>query len=1245
MIPMKQSHKSLVLILGMHRSGTSLVAKAAQVAGVDLGDHLMAPASDNPKGFFEDTDVFDFNQRLLNEIDIRWDIPTLLLENSWESSQYAKWVEEAAYFLENRTQQQLLFAIKDPRLCLTAPIWLKAAENVGLTTLFVAVIRNPLDVARSLEVRNKFSINKGLSLWLSYNYLLLELLLERDERRLFIEYQNVLSSPRQEIARLHEFIHEYDVLSSGKECHVEKFVTEFLDLSLSHSASDTDDLKKSVADMAEGKFIVHLYQCCSKFASIAWSEDQAREALRSISPPHIESAFYRQQLGYFKAELRLKDEEIARSAVQNAEFLKVIETKEVERKGLQELRRLKELKVAELESSLSEMTCRLEEAQEAITIIRSSVSFRVGWILTRPISLPYHAVVKPFVNYPQNLRLVPYALYYLVRHPIKSMRMLSQENFRKAYIVFFKQPQLARDVVGRIGRMLHGRSPKVSYGPFAGTRDRNETTDDTQNSVSIFIVNYNGIQHLPDLLKSLYAQDHSDLEIIMVDNASRDDSIKYVQENYPAVKIVALSENVGFAEANNVAAEVATGRYYCLVNNDAVADPVWLSSLVKCIRQSPEIGAVGSKILFWKKYVTIEFQVKSNARDADEIVLDVEALDESATVYRKSFFTWGWGEEKQFECFSGRSIERNAELYFPVCEGQTHVKLRMFSKSPHEVVVVTSVAGVRRDLQVSSGVWQEVELDFSEKLLDPGLSWIINNAGSEATENGEVRDRGFAVPDDDSYDEVEEVTALCGAAMLIRPEVLQGAPVFAGQFFAYFEDTELSRRIVEAGYKLLYCPESRLFHKHASTSSENSPLFRYYVTRNRILFLALHYPETLWKNELAHAKSQLNHLKMYYNSASGSKGDLEFSTSIPQIFEDWERLISKIQDGVLLERKNRFPRIAIFNNFWNTLGGGEHHACVVAQALQRIGPVDLLSGEDFSIAALERQFDVDLKYCRKVILSATELHHDSNATGQYDIFVNSTFSSDLISRARYSYYLVSFPFRLHSRSPGSNSFLQTYRFLANSDYTRRWISRWWNVDSDVLHPSMRIPETKFEDIVKTRLILHVGRFFRTGHNKKQLELVRNFKKLHDEKYLSEEWRLIFVGQVSEIDRDYLDKVRHEAQGYPIEVRNNQSLETLHELYRSAAIYWHATGLCEELDERPDLSEHFGITTIEAMSYGCVPIVINAGGQTKTNLVVTQDNVQRCSKTTRKVSNGSQKRHIYGRVNFHGSRPSGGLWMC
>ena len=645
--------------------------------------------------------------------------------------------------------------------------------------------------------------------------------------------------------------------------------------------------------------------------------------------------------------------------------------------------------------------------------------------------------------------------------------------------------------------------------------------------------------------------------------------------------------------------EIACGRYYCLINNDTYAEPDWLSKLVATIQCNPKIGAVGPKILFWKKFAFIEIKTRAGKMRKSEGLLDIASLEESASVYRKWFFTSGWGEEEALYGTTVRRFSETAQLWFPVCDGQTTVnfRIRALASTESRVEIGSPAAVALVSGALSAEEWTEFQLSFSDRVDHPTLQYLINNAASQVNEQGDVGDRGFGIPDDGTFDRTETVTALCGCAMLMRAEALKGKPIFASHFFAYFEDTELSLRIREVGYNLMYCPESIIYHKHASTSTENSPFFRYYVNRNRLLFLALHYPESLWREQLKTVRAHLNHVKIYYQTHEVSTEEREFGARIPSLLNDWNRLIPLIEQHRFFERRKQFPKIAIHNSFWNTLGGGEHHACVVAQALQQFGPVDLISENDFSIEALEKQFDIDLKFCRKRIISAPKLHHDAKTTQQYDIFVNSTYGSDLYNRGRLSYYIVSFPYRLNGRNRLARSFIKTYtRFLANSRFTAEWIKLWWGVESDVLYPSVFIPDIDFESISKEKRILHVGRFFREGHNKKQLELVRAFKALLDKGSLDKEWRLTLIGQVHQEQKDYFDSVKEEAEHYPIDIYVDLPLAQLRELYEKSAIYWHATGLNENLSKHPELYEHFGITTVEAMSYGCVPVVINAGGQ-------------------------------------------------
>ena len=116
---------------------------------------------------------------------------------------------------------------------------------------------------------------------------------------------------------------------------------------------------------------------------------------------------------------------------------------------------------------------------------------------------------------------------------------------------------------------------------------------------SVIIVNWNGKKFLAECLESLRRQAYRHFSIILVDNASNDGSIDFVIRNYPEVKTIVLPRNVGFSVANNIAIKAVHTEYVALLNNDAVAHPMWLQSLIGVLVTYPEAGFAASKMLFY----------------------------------------------------------------------------------------------------------------------------------------------------------------------------------------------------------------------------------------------------------------------------------------------------------------------------------------------------------------------------------------------------------------------------------------------------------------------------------------------------------------------------------------------------------------------------------------------------------------------------------------------------------------------
>lgn len=202
----------------------------------------------------------------------------------------------------------------------------------------------------------------------------------------------------------------------------------------------------------------------------------------------------------------------------------------------------------------------------------------------------------------------------------------------------------------------------------------------------------------------------------------------------------------------------------------------------------------------------------------------------------------------------------------------------------------------------------------------------------------------------------------------------------------------------------------------------------------------------------------------------------------------------------------------------------------------------------------------------------------------------------------YNFFKKFFPkweMRLHG-GPSVTKFsdIESYdEILTISNFSKKWIDKYWGIQSKVLYPPASV--NNFSPAKqKKNIIAHIGRFFVTGHCKKQLDMMRVFKKLVDSGIKN--WELHFLGSIAEGDlhHRYFEMTKEEAAGYPVFFHNNAPFLELKDLLSKAKIYWHATGLDENPEKNPIRLEHFGITTVEAMASGCVPVVINSGGQSE-----------------------------------------------
>jgi hypothetical protein len=157
-----------ILIVGMHRSGTSALSGVLSILGVRVPGEHIAPGDDNPKGFFENKQIAAFHDRLLQRLDSNW-YDVLPLSETWDRSPIGgALADELADLIAHELASEPMFLVKDPRICQFVPLWADALARLNRRFVCILPHRHPLEVANSLHRRNGFSRSHSLMLWLNH---------------------------------------------------------------------------------------------------------------------------------------------------------------------------------------------------------------------------------------------------------------------------------------------------------------------------------------------------------------------------------------------------------------------------------------------------------------------------------------------------------------------------------------------------------------------------------------------------------------------------------------------------------------------------------------------------------------------------------------------------------------------------------------------------------------------------------------------------------------------------------------------------------------------------------------------------------------------------------------------------------------------------------------------------------------------------------------------------------------------
>lgn len=231
-----------VLVLSMHRSGSSAITRMLNLLGCDLPLTPMPVAFDNPQGHWESQRVADFNNEILALAGTQWDDWLPLNPRLSETLMWPQLVARGRQVLRDEFAESPLFVLKDPRICKLVGFWLEVLAAEAIDPAFVLALRNPIEVARSLVTRNGIEEHQGLLIWL--RHVLAAEAATRGRPRVFTDFATLLDNWEALAARLSAglgLVWPRVSALSGVE------ISQALDPELRHHVSDTAEIDQNPA--------------------------------------------------------------------------------------------------------------------------------------------------------------------------------------------------------------------------------------------------------------------------------------------------------------------------------------------------------------------------------------------------------------------------------------------------------------------------------------------------------------------------------------------------------------------------------------------------------------------------------------------------------------------------------------------------------------------------------------------------------------------------------------------------------------------------------------------------------------------------------------------------------------------------------------------------------------------------------------------------------------------------------------
>ena len=604
-------HKDrLIVVLGMHRSGTSAITRGLKVMGVGLGERMMPPNEEvNAKGFWEDVDINALNIEILKAIDSDWFCLAPIEASHVDKLRNSGYLLRAVELLRKKINGTQIFAFKDPRVAKLLPFWKEVFNHCQLNVNYVIALRHPLSVVKSLAKRDGFVAEHSYLLWLGH---VLESLVGSAGRpRLVVDYDLLMQAPDGELQRIaKEFNLEIDPIE------LQNYKTDFLDQGLRHSAYASTDL---LLDTACPAVVREVYNALLHASSNQFSIDdnalQCQISRWSDEFERIRTSLVLADKLLFQKVIAVKNE--SELAGQISSLNQTVTERDGQIKSLSQAVAEREDQVSSLNQTVTErdgqisslidetvrrgewamrLTAELEHERTQFHVLASSNS----WFITKPLRETRRWFTAPKQ---QTKRYLKGALS-LTKKLYQSLPLSykTKATHRNALAKYFPKLLL---VSGSHSATIPALAlPEVSQAMPMESLNQVEfvKTIDLPTSenpyVSIIIPIYGQIDYTLRCLSSIAENaPQVPFEVIIVDDCSPDNSVKILSE-VKGIRLIRNAQNQGFIRSCNAGSSVAKGEYLYFLNNDTEVTTGWLDALLRTFHDFPGTGLAGSKLVY-----------------------------------------------------------------------------------------------------------------------------------------------------------------------------------------------------------------------------------------------------------------------------------------------------------------------------------------------------------------------------------------------------------------------------------------------------------------------------------------------------------------------------------------------------------------------------------------------------------------------------------------------------------------------